>query len=80
MLERPGTKRTNNWVTLQATMLQRLKEGKIESLRHLIYDSGREYPRPELVDEVLRPVRSQVPANTPAMMTLREVRDGSIRS
>ncbi|VTN15547.1 HTH-type transcriptional repressor YcgE [Raoultella terrigena] len=59
-------------------MLQRLKEGKIESLRQLIYDSGREYPRPELVTEVLRPLRSKVSANIPAMMTLREILDGII--
>lgn len=80
LLERPGARRTNNWVTLQTTMLERLKEGKIESLRQLIYDSGREYPRPELVTEVLRPLRSLVSANTPAMMTLREVLDGIILS
>ena len=80
LLERPGARRTNNWVNLQTTMLQRLKEGKIESLRQLIYDSGREYPRPELVTEVLRPLRSQVSANIPAMMTLREVLDGIIIS
>ena len=49
LLSRPGARRTNNWLTLQETMLQRLKEGKIESLRQLIYDAGREYPRQELV-------------------------------
>lgn len=57
----PGARRTNNWLTLQETMLQRLKEGKIESLRQLIYDAGREYPRQELVTEVLRPLRSGLP-------------------
>ncbi len=57
----PGARRTNNWLTLQETMLQRLKEGKIESLRQLIYDAGREYPRRELVTEVLRPLRSRSP-------------------
>ena len=63
LLARPGARRTNNWLTLQESMLQRLKEGKIESLRQLIYDAGREYPRPELVTEVLRPLRSQVSDN-----------------
>lgn len=76
----PGTRRTNNWVTLQETMLSRLKEGKIDSLRQLIYDSGREYPRPELVTEVLRPLRSKVSANIAVMMTLREILDGIIIS
>ncbi|NUL36424.1 MerR family transcriptional regulator [Kosakonia sacchari] len=80
LLTRPETHRTNNWLTLQESMLQRLKEGKIESLRQLIYDSGREYPRPELINEVLRPLRSKVSANIPAMMTLREVLDGIILS
>ncbi|HBW8903486.1 TPA: MerR family transcriptional regulator [Klebsiella quasipneumoniae subsp. quasipneumoniae] len=78
LLSRPGARRTNNWLTLQETMLQRLKEGKIESLRQLIYDAGREYPRQELVTEVLRPLRSQVAANVPAIMTLREILDGII--
>ncbi|ATV43216.1 MULTISPECIES: MerR family transcriptional regulator [Pectobacterium] len=80
LLARPGTRRTNNWLALQESMLQRLKEGKIESLRQLIYDAGREYPRTELVSEVLRPLRSKVSANIPAMMTLREILDGIIIS
>lgn len=80
LLARPGARRTNNWLTLQESMLQRLKERKIESLRQLIYDSGRESPRPELVTEVLRPLRSQVSANIPAIMTLREILDGIIIS
>ncbi len=80
LLSRPGAGRTNNWLTLQERMLQRLKEGKIEALRQLIYDSGREYPRPELVREVIRPLRSKVSANIAAMMTLREILDGIIIS
>ncbi|EIV3814471.1 MerR family transcriptional regulator, partial [Klebsiella aerogenes] len=60
----------DNWLVLQDNMLQRLKEGKIESLRQLIYDAGRENPRPELVTNVLRPLRSKVSANVPAMQTL----------
>lgn len=78
LLARPGARRNDNWFTLQENMLQRLKEGKITALRQLIYDSGREYPRAELVTEVLRPLRSQVSANIPAMMTLREILDGVI--
>lgn len=80
LLARPEARRTNNWLTLQESMLQKLKEGKIESLRQQIYDSGREYPRPEMVTEVLRPLRSRVSANIPAMMTLREILDGIIIS
>lgn len=57
-------------------MLQKLQEGKIESLRQIIYDAGREYPRPELVTNVLRPLRSQISANVAAAMTLREILDG----
>lgn len=57
-------------------MLQKLQEGKIESLRQMIYDAGREYPRPELVTNVLRPLRSQISANVAAAMTLREILDG----
>ncbi|WP_411753888.1 MerR family transcriptional regulator [Serratia sp. (in: enterobacteria)] len=80
LLARPVEGQTNNWLTLQEKMLQLLKEGKIESLRQQIYASGREYPRPELVTEVLRPLRSKVSANIPAMMTLREILDGIIIS
>ncbi|MHA0961725.1 MerR family transcriptional regulator [Enterobacter cancerogenus] len=78
LLERPTPRRTNNWQTLQQTLLERLKAGKIESLRQAIYDAGREYPRPDLVANVLRPLRSQMSANVPAAMTLREILDGII--
>ncbi len=78
LLERPTSRLTNNWLTLQQSMLQRLQDGKIESLRQMIYDAGREYPRPELVANVLRPLRSQVSANVAAAMTLREILDGII--
>lgn len=73
-------RKTNNWFSLQDTLLQRLNEGRIESLRQLIYDAGREYPREELVSEVLRPLRSKVSANIPTMNTLREILDGIIIS
>ena len=76
LLERPAPRRANNWQTLQQAMLQKLQEGKIESLRQIIYDAGREYPRPELVTNVLRPLRSQISANVAAAMTLREILDG----
>ena len=78
LLARPTARRTNNWQTLQEALLQRLKEGKIEALRQLLYNAGRDYPRPELVTEVLRPLRSQVSARVPTMMTLREILDGII--
>lgn len=76
LLERPVPRRANNWQTLQQAMMQKLQEGKIESLRQMIYDAGREYPRPELVTNVLRPLRSQISANVAAAMTLREILDG----
>ncbi len=80
LLERPVPSRTNNWQTLQQSMLERLQAGRIESLRQMIYDAGREYPRPALVVNVLRPLRSLVSANVPAAMTLREILDGIIIS
>ncbi|SUG15410.1 MerR family transcriptional regulator [Salmonella enterica subsp. arizonae] len=61
-------------------MLQHLHEGRIDALRQLIYDCGREYPRAELVTHLLRPLRSKVSAHLPAVMTLREVLDGIIIS
>ena len=80
LLERPEPQRTNNWLMLQETLLARLQEGKIDSLRQQIYNAGREYPRPELVTEVLRPLRSRLSGNTAAMMTLRAMLDGVILS
>ncbi len=78
LLSRPGARRTNNWLTLQETMLQRLKEGKIESLRQLIYDAGREYPRRGAGDRGAASAAQPVSANVPAIMTLREILDGII--
>lgn len=80
LLSRPASHQSDNWITLQETMLQHLHEGRIAALRQLIYDCGREYPRAELVTHVLRPLRSKVSAHLPAMMTLREVLDGIIIS
>ena len=78
LLGGPALRQTNNWQMLQGKMLQRLQEGKIESLRQLIFDSGRDYPRAELVTEVLRPLRRRLAARVSTMMTLREVLDGAI--
>ena len=78
LLDSPVAGRTDNWSSLQETMLQRLKEGKIDALRQLIYDAGRESPRPELVTKVLRPLRGKLSARIPTMMTLREILDGII--
>ena len=58
-------------------MLQRLKEGKIESLRQLIYDAGREYPR-RAGNRSAASAAQPVSANVPAIMTLREILDGII--
>jgi hypothetical protein len=44
----------------------------------LIYDAGRESPRPELVAKVLRPLRGKLSARLPTVMTLREILDGII--
>ncbi|ECG8588941.1 MerR family transcriptional regulator [Salmonella enterica subsp. salamae] len=80
LLSRPVSYQDNNWITLQETMLYHLHEGRIEALRQLIYNCGRDYPRAELVAHVLRPVRSKMSANLPAVMTLREILDGIIIS
>ena len=78
LLDSPVAGQTDNWSSLQETMLQRLKEGKIDALRQLIYDAGRESPRPELVTKVLRPLRGKLSARIPTVMTLREILDGII--
>lgn len=72
LLSRPVIRLGDNWITIQETMLQHLHEGRIDALRQLIYDCGREYPRAELVTHLLRPLRSKVSAHLPAVMTLRE--------
>lgn len=80
LLSRPVIRLGDNWITIQETMLQHLHEGRIDALRQLIYDCGREYPRAELVTHLLRPLRSKVTAHLPAVMTLHEVLDGIIIS
>jgi len=46
--------------------------------RNLIYNSGREYPREELVTQLLRPLRRRISANLATTITLREILDGLI--
>lgn len=78
LLSRPEQGQANNWLQLQEHMLELLKTGKTEALRQQIYSAGRDYPRSELVTELLRPLRSKFSARVPAMMTLREILDGII--
>lgn len=78
LLERPEQGQANNWLQLQENLLELLKAGKTEALRQQIYTAGRDYPRSELVTELLRPLRSKFSARVPAMMTLREILDGII--
>ena len=78
LLSRPDQGQANNWMQLQEQMLELLKAGKTEALRQQIYTAGRDYPRSELVTELLRPLRGKFSARVPAMMTLREILDGMI--
>ena len=66
LLSRPGAQRTNNWLTLQETMLQRLKEENRVPAPADLRRRAR-ISAPGLVTEVLRPLRSQVSANVPAI-------------
>ncbi len=66
LLSRPGARRTNNWLTLQETMLQRLK-GKNRVPAPADLRRRARISAPELVTEVLRPLRSRVSANVPAI-------------
>lgn len=78
MLERPEHGQSNNWLQLQENLLELLKAGKTDALRQQIFAAGRDYPRSELVTELLRPLRSKFSARLPAMMMLREILDGII--
>ncbi|ASQ19456.1 MerR family transcriptional regulator [Enterobacter cloacae] len=69
---------TDNWNALQEAILTRLNAGNAESLRHYIYECGREYPHREFVNEVIRPLRRRLPANVPSMRMMREILDGQI--
>lgn len=80
LLDRPEQSFENNWLALQQTFIERLNQGKIESLHHLLYESGREYPKEDLVDQLLRPLRQKIAANVSVTITLREVLDGIIIS
>jgi len=78
LLERPEEEYTNQWLSLQEQLLQQLTAGRIEAARNIIYDSGREYPREELVIQLLRPLRRRISANLATTITLREILDGLI--
>ncbi|MEC5343520.1 MerR family transcriptional regulator [Brenneria populi] len=68
----------DNWRRLQDKMLAHLQQGQVSALRHLLYETGREYPRAALVDNVLRPLRARLSGNHAALRTLREILDGQI--
>lgn len=68
----------DNWRRLQDKMLAHLQQGQLPALRNLIYETGREYPRAALVDNVLRPLRLRLNANHAAVRTMRAVLDGQI--
>lgn len=78
LLERPEEEYTNQWLFLQEQLLQQLTDGRIEAARNTVYDSGREYPREELVTQLLRPLRRKISANIATAITLREVLDSLI--
>lgn len=78
LLERPEEDYTNQWLSLQEKLLQQLTAGRIDAARKIIYDSGREYPREELVTQLLRPLRRKISANLATTITLRAVLDGLI--
>lgn len=78
LLERPEESYTNQWMELQENVLQQLAAGRIDSVRNIIYTAGREYPRTELVTQLLRPLRSRISANLASTITLREILDGLI--
>lgn len=78
LLERPEETYTNQWLSLQEQLLQQLTAGRIDAARNIIYNSGREYPREELVMQLLRPLRRRISANLAPTIILREILDGLI--
>lgn len=68
----------DNWRRLRERMLTHLQQGQLSALRNLIYETGREYPRAALVDNVLRPLRMGLSGNHAAVQTLRQILDGQI--
>ena len=78
LLDRPEEEYTNQWVVLQEKLLRQLTAGRIDAARNIIYDAGREYPREELVTQLLRPLRRKISANLATTITLREILDGLI--
>lgn len=67
-----------NWVTLQQQLLALLHQPAPNKLRSRIYELGREYPVNALIDHVLRPLRMQLSANNPLLLSLRALLDGVI--
>ena len=78
LLDSDHGQNSNNWQQLQEKMLLLLQQGKIDALRQLLFACGRDYPRRYLVDNVLRPLRVLMAANTAPMLTLRAILDALI--
>lgn len=78
LLERPEEDYTNHWASLQEKLLHQLTIGRFDAARRIIYDSGREYPREDLVTQLLRPLRRKISANIATTITIKEVLDGLI--
>ncbi len=77
LLSRPGARRTNNWLTLQETMLQRLKrKNRVPAPADLRCRAR--ISAPGAGDRGAASAAQPVSANVPAIMTLREILDGII--
>ncbi|MHA7847717.1 MerR family transcriptional regulator [Serratia sp. D1N4] len=69
---------STNWATLQRELLALLQIPSPSKLRSRIFELGREYPPQALIENVLRPLRSQLKNHHELLHMLHSLLDGVI--
>lgn len=69
---------TANWALLQQQLLTLLHTPSPSKIRRRLFELGREYPAERLIENVLRPLRSQLSGDHELLQMLRGLLDGVI--
>lgn len=75
LLEETPAPQTSGWSQLEQQLMSVVQEEKTPRIRQLITELSREYPAENLVNNVLRPLRSRLSSN-PSTYYLRGLLDG----
>lgn len=75
LLEGDEAPAANGWLQIEQKLLLVLQEEKTQKVRQLIQELGREYPAENLINHVVRPLRTRLSANS-STSYLRGLLDG----